>query len=223
PPELVGWTARELRTPLEAARASLKSLERQVAPASATAEAGHLLGIAQQLDEMEQVIEAMADASRMAQGQLEVASTRVVLQEIAREVVSHWRERAPEYRLDLEAPREEVAVRGDRQRLAQAIGLLVSNAVRHGAPPRHARVEIDATESAAELRVRELGPGLTRATDEKLWQGAMGAPRAAPGVAGTGLGLFLAIELIRLHGGTLRARSQPGGGTAFTVTLARAP
>ena len=51
----------------------------------------------------------------------------------------------------------------------------------------------------------------------------MGGPRAAPDVAGTGLGLFLATELIRLHGGTLQVRSQPGGGTAFSITLARAP
>jgi two-component system, sensor histidine kinase and response regulator len=222
PPELVQWMAHEIRTPLAAARAHLQLLERKLSATPATPEGHHFLTVARQLDEMEHVIEAMTDASRLAQGQLILAPARVVLQEIAREVVNAWLEREPGYELKLEMPAENVAVLGDGPRLAQVLAILLSNAIRHGSPPRHARLEIHATETTVELRVRDFGPGLTRATEEKLQRlREMAGTRPLLDVSGPGFGLFIASELVRLHGGTLHGRSQPGSGATFTVALAR--
>ena len=213
PRELVQWMADEIRTPLAAARSHLQLLEQKLSATPTGAEGHHFLTVAKQLDEMEHVIESMTDASRLAQGHLSLASGRVVLQEVAGEVMKTWREREPGCQLELDAPREQVAVLGDRRRLAQVLGILVSNAIRHGPPPRQARVEIRVTHSMAELCVRDFGPGL-----------ASSKPSAPPlfDAASAGFGLFIASELIRLHGGSLHARSRPGGGGTFTVTLPRA-
>ena len=84
---------------------------------------------------------------------------------------------------------------------------------------------IRATQSTAEVSVRDFGPGLTPETEDKLRRLArMGGalPSPALDVAGPGFGLFIAFQLVRLHAGALHARSQPGTGATFTITLSRA-
>jgi two-component system, sensor histidine kinase and response regulator len=210
PSELVQWMAYEIRAPLAAARAHLQLMERRSSE--------NFLTVSKQLQEMEQVIEATMDASRLARGDLSLASARVELQDIAGEVVNAWRERA--CTLELEAPRERIAVLGDRERLSQVLGILVSNAIRLGVPPQHVRVEILAADATAALRVRDFGPGLALPTEER----APADPSTPPllDITGPGFAMFIASELVRLHGGTLDVASRPGAGTTFTVRLPRA-
>ncbi|HZA14447.1 MAG TPA: response regulator [Myxococcaceae bacterium] len=221
PSDLVHWVAFELKTPLAAARAHLQMLDRKVSASGPAAEGRHLDMVARQLEDLEQVIEKISDAARLAQGQLTLELQRVDLAEAAGVEVAAWREREPGYQFELEAG-AEVAVRGDRRRLGQILGILIANAVRHGTPPRHVRVEVQTVGGAGELRVRDFGGGLSKAAAEKLERLRAVSGPAPLSAAGPGFGLFIASELIRLHGGTLHAHSEPGTGTIFTASLPRA-
>lgn len=211
PNDLAHWVAFELRTPLAAARAHLQMLNRKVSSSTTAAEGHHLEMVARQLEEVEQVIEKMTDASRATQGQLKLELERLNLQDVVRAAVSAWREREPACELELNGE-GELLVRGDRRRLTQVIGILISNAVRSGAETRRIRVEMGPVNGSVQVRVRDVGGGASDVEEDKL----------DPLQPGPGLGLFIASELIRLHGGTLQAYSEPGSGPVFTVTLPRA-
>src|SRR5919197_5107636 len=88
PPDLVHWVAYELRTPLAAARAHLQRLERKVSGSVSTAEGHHLEMVERQLEELDQVIEKMTDASRLAQGQLKLELQRIDLHDVARTAIA---------------------------------------------------------------------------------------------------------------------------------------
>jgi PAS domain S-box-containing protein len=110
----------------------------------------------------------------------------------------------------------------DPDRLAQAVGNLVSNALEHGTP--HAAVDVAWRGAAAsvEVEVANEGPPIPPELLPRLFEpferGAR--DRAAGRAGGLGLGLFIARAIVLAHGGELTARSA-GGRTAFTLRLPR--
>jgi two-component system sensor histidine kinase BaeS len=111
-----------------------------------------------------------------------------------------------------------VVVSGDARRLAQIVQNLLANAVKF--TPAGGRIEISLTrgEGTARLAVSDTGIGI--APDElphvfnRFWRG-----RTAGGTSGSGIGLAVADELARAHGGRVTVASEPGRGTTFTVEL----
>lgn len=112
-------------------------------------------------------------------------------------------------------------MRGDAQKLGQAISNLVSNAVKFTTPGGH--VVVNAAPRGDEgslITVRDTGVGM----DPQELEVAMAAFGQVDGAKtrwreGAGLGLPIATALIRLHGGTIDVRSAKGSGTEFSIFL----
>ena len=115
-----------------------------------------------------------------------------------------------------------VVVRADSDRLHQAVGNLLANAARYCRPGDRVRVAVRPEGRDAVLEVVDSGPGI--AADElphvfeRLWRG-----RSAREVAGSGIGLAVAREIVTAHGGTIEATSREGAGTTITIRLPRRP
>jgi signal transduction histidine kinase len=107
-------------------------------------------------------------------------------------------------------------VLGEGDRLTQAVDNLITNAIRHGAPP----VEVAAVTDGERvlIRVGDAGSGVPAALEGRLFERfASGTPRG-----GTGLGLFIVRELARAHGGDARYESDADGHPTFVIDLPRA-
>ena len=110
-------------------------------------------------------------------------------------------------------------VMADPRRLRQVLSNLVSNAIKYNRPGGRVRVSARRDGEAVALSVEDDGPGLDAAQLERLFQpferlGAQHTP-----IAGTGLGLALARQLVEAMGGTIEVDSTPGRGSRFTVRL----
>jgi signal transduction histidine kinase/ActR/RegA family two-component response regulator len=117
-----------------------------------------------------------------------------------------------------------LAVRADRQRLSQVLVNLISNAVKYN--HRGGTITISCQErgtSQAAIVVSDTGPGLSPENIERIFVPfeRLGAEQTA--VEGTGIGLPLARTLTEAMHGHLTASSVPGQGSAFTLSLPRAP
>jgi len=118
------------------------------------------------------------------------------------------------------APPMPTHVRGDRRRLSQVVGNILDNADRYAggatrlgvSVPRHGwlRIEID-----------DHGPGIAEEERDAIFgRFARGeAGTAAGSSSGTGLGLALVAEHLRLHSGRIWAEERPGGGARFVIEL----
>jgi two-component system sensor histidine kinase BaeS len=109
----------------------------------------------------------------------------------------------------------------DERWLHQVVTNLLGNALKF--TPADGLVTVRTRQDGADavLTVSDTGVGIPASelphVFERFWRG-----QAAAGTSGSGIGLAIAAELARAHGGTLTAASQPGKGTTLTLRLPRA-
>lgn len=123
----------------------------------------------------------------------------------------------------LECRATSVWVNGDRTRIEQVVTNLVNNAVQHTRSDGSIRIQVNATESHAELIVADDGAGMEQETIARafdlFFQAEQGVDRRR---AGLGIGLTLVRRILEMHGGTVSAASDgPGKGSTFTARVPR--
>ncbi len=170
-------------------------------------------------------IESILDLSQSEAGLLPLAMEDIELMPFIQSVVEQRSAAIRQTGLTLDLQGNRVtsgAIKGDRRRLARALGHLVDNAI--SATPRGGRILVQVSRERgtsgdlAQIVVSDNGAGmderaLARALDGVKVSGDRKVDRRQ------GLGLPLARQLIEAHGGTLRLMSEPGQGTAAIVQL----
>ncbi|HIM85820.1 MAG TPA: ATP-binding protein [Acidimicrobiia bacterium] len=121
--------------------------------------------------------------------------------------------------LQLPPGAEHLVINADKRRLARVIANLLDNASRYGGGPTSIAVESDDTH--LRISVEDSGPGIPEvertAIFERFSRGSAGGRRGG----GSGLGLSLVIEDVRLHGGRVWVEDRPDGlsGARFVFEL----
>jgi signal transduction histidine kinase len=163
------------------------------------------------------------DVSQMITGRMRFAATTYDMRELIDECVADAHAAYGEHSIVAEtAP---IALTGDRDRLKQVITNLLSNACRYS--PAGSTVRVAARSSGdgdrVLVEVADEGAGIAAEDLERVFERFVRVHRAElPTVKGTGLGLYIAKQIVDAHGGTISVRSAPGEGSTFTVELPRA-
>ncbi|NMO14064.1 response regulator [Pyxidicoccus fallax] len=209
PVEVLGqWVAQTLQGPVDTAREQLKRLE--AAPA---VDRSALSSLEAQLQSLEALGRNLKDVARLAAGGLALQPVEADLAQHLRDAVTSWKVRAP---VALVAPSEPVSVRFDPERVRQIFDVLLANAVSQNGGRGEVKVEMQASRSLVTVQVKDVGPGFPEEEVPRLFTPFQSGPA---GIAG--LGLHVASELARLHGGALSAVSRPGHGSTFSLLLPR--
>ena len=111
-------------------------------------------------------------------------------------------------------------VLGDADRLVQAVGNILSNAVKFSPPDGVVEVRLGSEQGEVTVEVGDEGPGIPESERERLFEPlyrAMEARRRL--VRGSGLGLSIARALVEAHEGRIAVASSPSGGALFRISL----
>ncbi|MFB6837051.1 sensor histidine kinase [Streptomyces sp. NPDC056361] len=216
---LVGDIAHELRTPLANLRGYLEALRDGVLQADAELlDSLHEEVLLQQriVDDLQDLALAEAGALTYHRGTLDARE----LVEACRTAHSA-RAAAAGVTLDVVgAGPGTVRLHGDPDRLRQALGNLVGNAVRHTAPGGAVRLELAERDERVRIAVRDTGSGIAPADLPRLfdrfWRADAARGRAT---GGSGLGLSIARRIVTDHHGAVEVASELGVGSVFTVVL----
>ena len=121
----------------------------------------------------------------------------------------------------VELPDRAISTNVDRSRAVIAIANLVHNALKYSVKHTDISVVVKRDGKGAAVVVSDHGIGIDEQDFPVLFTrfGRIRRDPAAAGIPGTGLGLYLARELARAHGGDVSVVSRPGAGSVFTLTL----
>nr|BFD87264.1 ATP-binding protein [Streptomyces sp. Xyl84] len=217
--------SHELRTPLAAMTMVATVLEEdadQLPPD--TARAARTVGA--ETARLTRLVEDLMEISRFDAGAARLNAAETDLADTVRASLAlrGWTERV-ETRLQ-----EGLRTVVDRRRVDVIVANLVGNALRHGAPPvtvtlGTARAANGGDEEWVTLQVADHGPGLPPEARERVfdrfYKADVARTRGAAdgGGQGSGLGMAIAAENARLHGGTIDVADAPWGGAVFTLRL----
>jgi signal transduction histidine kinase/ActR/RegA family two-component response regulator len=216
-------TSHELRTPLNAILGFAQLLQLSELSAEDNDGVQRILGAGRHLLAL---INELIDIARIESGDLGMSLEPVLVPLVIEESCQLMAPIAAQrsIRIIRDCAHPAMAVFADRQRLAQILVNLISNAVKYN--HKNGTITISCPEEGpdqASIVVTDTGPGLAPDDLERIFIPfeRLGAERTA--VEGTGIGLPLAKALTEAMGGQLTVSSVLGQGAAFTVTLTRAP
>jgi signal transduction histidine kinase len=158
----------------------------------------------------------------MERGEKKYSFERCDLKKVVRDTVESYRPQleAKGFAVRLELTAEEIAVHGDCDALAQVLVNLLSNAEKYSADGKEIAVELAMTAGYAQLRILDRGPGVPRGAEERIFEQFYRANDSlSSGIQGSGLGLTLARQIARAHGGDVRYEARAGGGSSFVVIV----
>jgi signal transduction histidine kinase len=207
----------DLRNPLGALIYAVKLLE-GARPRLTPGERRYLDRIGSTARRMERLIRDLLDHARLQSGQgLPLARRDVDVRRLCGEVIEELEQANPGRTVVLEHC-GEVHGNCDPERMVQTIGNLVANALKHGASEPPVRVRCRSDETGVTIEVENAGPAMSDEVSHRLFEPFAQGDRSGNGV---GLGLFIARQIARAHGGDIVAHSAPGK-TVFTVFVPHA-
>jgi len=216
--EFIATLAHELRNPLAPIRNVVELLRRQPGLAPAVE---NLRGILErQVRHLSRLVDDLLDVSRITSGKLDLRRERVVLQDVLAVAVEASQPTA-RHAFEMSVPPQPLFLHADPVRLAQVFANLLNNARKF--TPAGNRISLSGQRlgDSARVVVRDEGIGIAPADVRRIFEPFVqvgGDPALSQG--GLGIGLSLALSLVRMHGGTIEAHSAGRGqGSEFVVLL----
>jgi PAS domain S-box-containing protein len=226
--QVMSLVSHDLRNPLSVARACVPLLSRileSCEPESARARGEScLVRLDRQVTKMNRMLNELLDTVRLRVGQpLDLTRERTDLARLVRNVAEeHERTAAMPRVVVAEAP-AELEGEWDTARLERVVDNLVSNALKYSTEPARVTLSLYADGVEAVLEVADQGVGIPAQEQGRIFDWFSRAANAPSAVAGAGLGLAGARQVVLQHGGTISVRSEVGVGSTFTVRLPRQP
>lgn len=220
--DFLAIAAHELRTPLTSLMLQLQLAGRQSRDGGSGNLAVRIEQASRQAARLGRLVDDLLNASRITAGRLTLTREPCDLAEITGEVIA---------RHEADARKEGCAIGlqatgkadglWDQARLEQVVTNLLTNAIKFGGG-KPVELVVHGDENVVTLTVRDHGPGIPAEAVQRIF-GKFERAVSARSYGGLGLGLYIALEIVEAHGGSLAVDSVPGHGATFTVLLPRAP
>jgi signal transduction histidine kinase/GAF domain-containing protein len=211
--------SHELRGPIAVVRGYFSMMADKSLDAEALERAMPV--IERKLNDMNALVNEMLETARLDEGITRLERQPQSLSNLVAAATSGMQAQlSTRHRLDLQLPASDVLVDVDAGRVETILRNLLDNAVKFSPDGGEISCQVTVARGGARVSVIDHGLGIPPEQMHRLFTrfSRLVTPENSH-ISGTGLGLYLSRELARLHGGDITARSTPGGGASFTLTL----
>jgi signal transduction histidine kinase len=219
--DFVSNVSHELKTPLTSIRMFADMLAEDRVTEPDKRRQFHQI-IASEASRLTRLINNVLDFARLERGEKEYQFAEHDLTSLVAETVAAYRPHLESagFTLACELPSSPVPVRGDRDALAQVLVNLLSNAEKYSNSRKEVGMKVESTSDAIEVHVLDRGLGVPRGSEERIFEQFYRAHDSlSSGIQGSGLGLTLARQIARAHGGDVLFKPRDDGGSCFTLWL----
>ena len=222
--DFVSNVSHELKTPLTSIRMFSELLaENRVA--DPTKQRAYLQIITAETARLTRLINNVLDFSRMERGEKKYNLRDADLIDIVRETVDTYRPHLENCGFEMECVLGpgQLPIRADADAIAQIIVNLLSNAEKYSNGEKKILIEANRRDGplpCAEVKILDRGSGVPRGCEERIFEKFYRAHDSlSSGIQGSGLGLTLARQIARAHGGDVIYELRVGGGSCFCLRL----
>jgi two-component system OmpR family sensor kinase len=157
------------------------------------------------------LLRSLQDARAIESGRLEVHLQPLDLRDAVAPIVQMLDRVSDRHPIAIAMPDEPIPIAGDTERLQRVMENIISNAIKYSPQGGSIEVSVGPEHGTALLSVRDHGMGVSAEALPHIFQPSFRAAEVAQVAAGLGLGLSIAAEIVRLHGGEITAvNAQPG-------------
>jgi PAS domain S-box-containing protein len=233
----LGMATHELKSPLtsvilalQLSQRHLGSLRRQIighvpeASERFDSVEEDLVRVESQAKKLDRLVNDLLDLSRFQAGKLQIHPELIDLRSLVQRTVEEQQDVAATrtIRLHLPSVDQPILVCADPERITQVILNYMSNALKYSPADQPVHVGVEVEGSVARTWVRDSGPGVPEAEQERIWQRYHRVPgievQSGSGI-GLGIGLTIVRQIVELHSGEVGVESAPGRGSTFWFTL----
>jgi signal transduction histidine kinase len=217
--EFLQLASHELRSPIGVVRGYLSMLnDGSLRSSDLSRVLPMLMAKTQQVNVL---INEMLETARLDTGPLELQLRRVDLRNIVRLTVDRMEPLLPaDAPIRLSLPPQPVTVEADAGRIETALTNLLDNAIKYSPDKPEVSCGVSVNDGRAYVEIRDTGIGIAREDLPRLFQRfSRISSESTRTISGTGLGLYIARELVQRHRGDITVSSTPGSGSAFCVSL----
>lgn len=214
--EFINIAAHEMRTPLTTLKAAIQLLHGKLENAEDKVTAHMIAQANRSVGKLEHLVNDLFDANRLNERRLTFERTTFPVGRL----LESGREYAGilgEYQLEVTG-NKALQVVGDSSRLEQVMINLVDNAVKYARQSKTIYVEIEEITGFVRISITDKGPGIAPDMLPHLFRRYFRSEQNHV-QAGLGLGLYIAAEIVKHHGGDIGVESEPGKGSTFWFTL----
>jgi signal transduction histidine kinase len=214
--EMVQDVAHDLRTPLTSIKGATQNLLDEMAGPLSDSAREYVEIVGDQAERLIGIVNWLVDAIRVSLDPVELKTAPVEIDQLAKRVVRGLRPIADEQQIDLAVETKPAGALVDPDKLLLVLENLVGNALKFTESGGEVSVSVRPVEQTVEITVADTGSGLSPDEAEHVFDRYY---RSSHPRGGSGLGLSISRELVRLHGGDVAVTSEKGKGSTFVVTL----
>lgn len=182
--------------------------------------------INQEARRLERIVGEMLSVAEIEAGSFRMRKDDIYLDQLFEDLKGDYEAQAKEKQVELtfHLPPKLPVMKGDKDKVLVALHNLVGNGLKYTPAGGQVTVTVELKDQQLVVEVADTGIGISAEEAEKVFEKFYRAkdPRVGK-ITGTGLGLTLAREVVRLHGGDVKVQSELNKGSTFTVTLPMLP
>jgi PAS domain S-box-containing protein len=218
--DFVAAVSHALRTPLTSIYGFAETLLRRDVLFGEEERRTFVEYIASESRRLSSIVDQLLNVARLDAGDLHVEPGEIDVAAVVSEVLDSASGLIDGHRFEVDLPSEPLAAEADAEKLRQVFGILVENAVKYSPAGGTVTVAARRKDDTVEVRVVDEGIGIPLGERERIFRKFYRAEATArDGAGGTGLGLFIAKELVTAMGGRIWVESEDGNGSSFAFEL----
>lgn len=214
--EFISIASHELKTPLTTVKAFFQLAKREISqlpklePFIAKAD--------RQLERLGRLIEDLLDVSRINAGKMTYNKENFDFRQMLLDVVESIQQTSIQHHIDVQM-NCDVTYRGDQHRIEQVMTNLLNNAIKYSPGADKIIVHCEKENQNLIVSVQDFGIGIAEEHLKGLFDRFYRVDNSSARFQGLGLGLFIAAEIVKRHGGSFWIESQPDQGSTFFFLL----
>ncbi len=169
--------------------------------------------------ELLDLVQIVLETYKIKDGNIRLYKENIMLQGFIREIIEEMAPIAVKTKNSIKfSPERDIRVYADRIQLRRVIKNLIQNAISYGEPNSPIEINIGEIPKFIVIKVKDYGAGISKSDIDKIFNRYYSAAKKFRKI-GTGLGLYLAQQIVESHGGELTVESEVGEYTEFTIKL----